>query len=399
METENPNTLYVRMFGSFQMRYNGHLLIGEKQKDTHFTNLMQILIHNRLSGVSRDYLEDVLLGDRDVDNRHQALQTIVYKSKKKLKKMGLPDENYIYLEKGGYHWTERIPVEEDASVFDELCKKAGSCTDEEGRLDLCLKICYLYQGEFFSTYSSVLWAAAEARRYSEQFFECVEYAASVLRKKEDWVRLEELGRYVTQVAPLCDWESLTMEALVERGQYDEARKLYADTVEIYMRELGVRPSANILERMERLGNQIQYSYEVLDQIQERLQEDLDQAEGGYQCSYPVFCSVYHIIVRMMERNGQSVYLMLCTLTDSKGNPMKAGERTKELSARLKETIRTSVRRGDIINQYGSGQFLVLLINTTREDCDFIKERINQRFLTGRQRISVQYHVNSVICDF
>ena len=105
-----------------------------------------------------------------------------------------------------------------------------------------------------------------------------------------------------------------------------------------------------------------------------------------------------MINRMMERGGQSVYLMLCTLVDSKGNPMKEGERLEELSVRLGEAIRVSVRHGDIINQYGSGQFLVLLINTTREDCDIIEDRINRKFIIGRQRTGVEYHVNSVICE-
>lgn len=105
-----------------------------------------------------------------------------------------------------------------------------------------------------------------------------------------------------------------------------------------------------------------------------------------------------MVNRLMERGGQSVYLMLCTLVDSKGNPMKEGERLEEMSVRLGEAIRKSVRHGDIINQYGSGQFLVLLVNTTRENCDIIEKRINQNFITGRQRTGVQYHVNSVICE-
>lgn len=197
--------LYVRMFGNFQLLYDGRPLTGEKLRDTHFTSLLQLLLHNVSTGVSRDYLEDVLLGDRDVENRHQALQTIVYKAKKKLKNMGLPNVNYIFLEKGVYYWTPEIPINEDAAVFDELCKQLSSCKDkrekEEERLAICLEACYLYKGEFLSTYTAVLWAGAEARRYRKLFCECVEMASSILRKKEDWLRLEELGRYVVEIAP------------------------------------------------------------------------------------------------------------------------------------------------------------------------------------------------------
>ena len=395
---EDPNVLYVQMFGNFQLYYNGRPLTGERLRDTYFTSLMQILLHNMEHGVSRDHLEDVLLGDRDVENRRQALQTIVYKAKKKLKNMGLPEGDYITLKKGVYYWTSQIPVEEDAALFDRLCRQAAECGEEEEQLTMYLDACYLYKGEFLSTYAAVLWAGAEARRYRKQFCVCVENAASILRKREDFIRLEELGRYAAEVSPFSDWESLTMEALVERGQYEEARKLYADTVDSYFRERGIRPSSRMMEMMERLGNQIKYSYEVLDEIQRSLEEDPEYAEGGYQCSYPVFCGIYQMVTRMMERGGQSVYLMLCTLVDGKGNPMKEGERLDEMSVRLGESIRLSVRHGDIINQYGKGQFLVLLINTTREDCDIIEERINRRFIVGRQRAGVEYHVNSVICE-
>lgn len=100
---------------------------------------------------------------------------------------------------------------------------------------------------------------------------------------------------------------------------------------------------------------------------------------------------------MMERGGQSVYLMLCTIVDSKGNPMKDGEQLGDLSDRLGDAIRRSIRQGDAINRYGKGQYLVLLVNTTYENCSIVKKRINSNFLIGRQRTGVKYHVSPVRC--
>ena len=395
---EEPHVLYVEMFGNYQMHYDGHPLTGEKIRDTHFTSLMKILLHNVSTGVSRDCLEDVLLGDRDVENRHQALLTIIYKAKKKLRNMGLPDENYIVLEKGVYYWTPKIPVREDAAVFDKLYERAKTCTERDECLKIYLEACYTYKGEFLSSHTSLLWASAEARRYRRQFCECAERAAAILREKEDWFYLETLGRYVMEMVPFSDWESLVMEALVESGRYEEARTFYADTADNYLKEQGVCPSAKIMNMMEKLGNQIRHSYEVLDRIKQGLKEDCPGEGGGYQCSYPVFRGIYQTVSRLMERGGQSVYLMLCTLIDGKGNPMKEGERLDELSVRLNQAIQNSIRHGDIMNQYGSGQFLVLLVNTTREDCEIVERRINQRFIVGRQRTGVAYHVSSVICE-
>ncbi|MCI8319437.1 MAG: hypothetical protein HFH02_00015 [Dorea sp.] len=386
------------MFGKFRMSYGAQPLTGGKARDTHFTSLMQLLLHHVPDGISRDRLEETLLGDRDIENRHQALQTIVYKAKKKLRSMGLPEQNYIILEKGVYRWTPFIAVREDAAVFDELCKKAADAREEEERLRLYLEACRIYKGEFLSDYAGVLWAGAEARKYHSRFCDCVQQAAFIIRKRQDWFRLEDLGRYAAKIDPFSDWEGLILEALIGSERYKEAQQLYADTADIYLKERGLYPASKITKLMDFLEERMNYPYNTLAQIQEFLREDAEEITGGYLCSYPVFRGAYQIFCRMMERGGQSGYLMLCTLVDGKGNPMEEGQRFKELSERLGLAIQSSVRHGDIVSQYGKGQFLVMLINITRENCELIEKRISQKFLTGRQRIGVQYHVDCIICE-
>ena len=109
----------------------------------------------------------------------------------------------------------------------------------------------------------------------------------------------------------------------------------------------------------------------------------------------MFLGIYRMIERMLERGGQSVYLMLCTLVDGKGNPMKEGENLEHLITRMGDAVRLSIRRGDAMCRYGKGQYLVLLVNTTRENCNVIQKRINRHFLVGRQRTGIEYYVNSV----
>ena len=67
----------------------------------------------------------------------------------------------------------------------------------------------------------------------------------------------------------------------------------------------------------------------------------------------------------------------------------------ELTKRMGDAARASIRHGDAMCQYGKGQYLLLLVNTTRESCSIVQKRINQRFIVGRQRSAIQYYVNSV----
>ena len=92
--------------------------------------------------------------------------------------------------------------------------------------------------------------------------------------------MEELGTHAALVDPLADWEAVTMEALVSLGRYEEARKLYDDTVQFYFNEQGLRPSKRMLEQLERLGKGMQHQHETLDTIQGELSGQDDLFPGG-----------------------------------------------------------------------------------------------------------------------
>ena len=345
--------------------------------------------------MSRDRLEELLFADRDMSNIHHALQSVIYNTKKKLLKAGLPAENCIEQDKGVFRWSGDIPTVEDAAYFEELFRRAAEAPAPDERLVLYLDACYAYSGEFLTAQTGTIWAAREARRYKEMFCTAVERATDLLRMNQDFFQMETLGLYAASIDPLADWETVTMEALVSLGRGEEARKLYDTTVQYYFTEQGLHPSKRLLEQFDRLGEKMQYRHAVLDQIQAELSGASDRSMGGYLCNYPVFLGIYRMVERMLERGGQSVYLMLCTVVDSKGNPMREGEIQDQLVSRMSDAIRQSIRRGDAMCRYGKGQCLVLLINTTRENCNVIQRRINTRFLTGRQRTSIEYYVNSV----
>ncbi len=186
-----------------------------------------------------------------------------------------------------------------------------------------------------------------------------------------------------------------MEALVALGRISEARELYEETVDLYMEELGFRPSFATMNLLDKLGSQILHSHALLDEIQNRLTGMHEPPQGGYVVTYPVFQGIYRLVERLNERGGQSVYLMLCTILNSKGEAMEDGPVLERLSGRLGDAIMHSVRHSDSLCRYGVGQYLVLLVNTSREDCTIVQKRINTRFLAESRRSSIQYYVNIV----
>ena len=108
---ESDNILQVQMFGRFEMTWNGKPLAGSsRSSESQFNYLMQLLLHFRKEGVSRETLEHTLFEDRDLTNVHHALRSVIYNTKKKLYAAGFPDIALIEQKKGIYRWTNEIPV-------------------------------------------------------------------------------------------------------------------------------------------------------------------------------------------------------------------------------------------------------------------------------------------------
>ncbi|MBQ8994764.1 MAG: hypothetical protein IJ091_03005 [Oscillospiraceae bacterium] len=167
-------------------------------------------------------------------------------------------------------------------------------------------------------------------------------------------------------------------------------------METYVAEYANRSAQAVRDVIHKLTAELDYRHETIDQIQGKLTNETKIGGRGYYVSYPVFVELYRNMERIMERSGEYIFLMLCTVVDSKGNPMREGPKLDELSARLEKAVIQSVRHSDTVTRYGKGQFLVLLFNTARENCKIIEDRFDSNFLVGRQRTGVEYAVNSVI---
>lgn len=397
--------LKVQTFGNFRMELDGMPLIADKMhKESQFNRLMQVMMHYSKTGIPKDKLEEQVIGERDMDVPHTALRVIVYKTKQKLKQLGLPGEDWIYLENGMYYWTKDIEVVEDAALFEEKyqevekIKAAGAEADQDRCLQLYHEICRLYKGDFLSAYTAETWVATESKKYQKMFHDCVEGAAEILRQRRNWIELENLGRFASHIEPYMDWEVLTMEALVEWKRFDEASEFYTKVVDEYLHECGVYPSTRLMEMLDKYTNVMNHTYEILDNIQEKMDEHRRENVGGYECSFPIFKGVYQLATRMTDRIGENIYLMLCTLVDEQGNPVRQDDRTEELAEKLKECIVGSIRKSDAYTRYGKTQYLVLLTNMDTQCCDLIQNRINHNFTELCKKYGVRYRVNSVKCE-
>lgn len=114
---------------------------------------------------------------------------------------------------------------------------------------------------------------------------------------------------------------------------------------------------------------------------ERIRQELSEqgeAEGAFCQDYDSFVCIYRFMERRLKRFKAGVFSILFTLTDEHGDFPFLQERDPLMEA-LHDSIRSSLRLGDLFTRYSSCQYLVMVCDVTDAQTDAIAERIRQRY--------------------
>ena len=393
---DEKDTIIVKTLGSYSVSYNGTEIAVGSRDESQVGLLMLIMFHFGKEGASRSLIKNTLFEDRDIEDVSHAIRNVLYNLRKNLKAHGLPDASFVKQSKGIYYWTDEVPIIEDAHEFEQLLAKAQDTESEEEKMSILSEACYSYSGRFFAGRDNVPWVYQEGERYRGLYHDAATTLMDYYREKNKFKAMHELALYSVRVDPFAEWEIYVVEALTNLGRFSDSERYYEDTVNAYLKEYGSRSNEHVRDFVRRLGENLFHDHESIDEIQSKLSSSKDEQGKGYYCSLPVFQELYRSIERTMRRSADKIYLMLCTIVDSKGNPMRDGPKLNELSERLKTAAIDSIRHTDTVTKYGQGQYLILLINTTEENCAIIERRINDHFLTSRQRTGISYTVSGLI---
>lgn len=245
-------------------------------------------------------------------------------------------------------------------------------------MKLLKKACHMYSGEFLKDFSGEEWVLIESLHYKNLYTESLLQVCEYLKEQREYEEVLKICEPACELYPFDEWQSVRIDCLIALHQYKEALKEYEDTANLFFIELGISPSERMMNQLKAMSGHISKSPQDIREIKGNLKEETIE-EGAYYCSLPSFRDSYRLVRRIMERNGQSIYLMLCTITDGSGHPMESSARLTEMSARLFEAIKHSLRRCDSFTRYNPAQFLILLVGTDRENCEQILSRIRHYF--------------------
>lgn len=385
---ERKNCLKVRMLGDFVMTYQGKIVQVGKSQTTKVMQLLQLLLYAGPQGFTRQQLMERLYDAAGDGDRTNNLRVTIFHLRKLLEKTDLPKEQYIRTENGRYRFVCSFPMEVDVVRFEQLFKQAEQEGDPGGRLKLLKEACYCYKGYFLPALAGEEWVIVAGAHFQNLYFSALEEVCQQMKQKGEYIELLELCSQAAALYPFDEWQIYQIECLLGLGRFKEAMTLYEKTTEMYFDELDMPPSERMMECFRQMSSRTQSNTSDFHEIREMLREN-PPLSGAYYCAYPSFIDIYHIIVRTMERSGQSVYLMLCTVLD--------GKNLKKISENLAEAIGETLRQGDTFTRYNMSQYLILLTGIRREDCHVVTSRIDRCFRKkiNTRLIHVNYQVASV----
>ena len=393
--------LKVRMLGGFTLEYKGKELVLDRNTYSKTTQLLQlILLHTKGSGISKVALIEDLYGRTEVENKNGSLNNTLFRLRKQLKAIGLPESNYINISAGMCQWNPEIKVCVDVCEFKEKIEAGQKENREQERNNIWLNAWKIYRGEFLPNMIGEDWAAVENVRCRDMYFMCVEELCHWLKAEEKYEELHQVAHRAADIYPFDDWQIWEIDSLIGMARYKEGLEVYKRTAKLLFDEMGISPSEKMLERFKLMGERTSQAAGAIEDIKYRLKEK-ETVQGAYFCAFPSFVDVYHVFGRMMERTGISVFLMLCTLDFEDQIPTSEEERS--MSDTLRETIQNSARKGDFYTRYNVRQYLIMLIGINQENCQLVSKRIDRGFkkrIGSRKNVQINYYVASVgeVCD-
>ena len=243
--------------------------------------------------------------------------------------------------------------------------------------------------------SGVEWVVSVQVKLKKLYDRCVKQLLETYALQENFDKLYKVSHKADTLYPYDNWQTYEMQALIELGKSKEALKLYEDTEALMFEELGVSVSNDMTKQLDKLGEQVKNSTDVISEVKKNLDTTKEDIEGAFYCTYPIFVESYRYIKRVIRRSGQSAWLMLCTITDGKGFALNDSDRLSLLSDELSEAIRTSARGGDMYARYSNNQYVVLLLDITQEDCVLVQARINENLSKESRKRYIKYHLAPV----
>lgn len=323
-----------------------------------------------------------------------ALKTLFYRIRSLIAPIFPPGFSPIVSRRGGYLWNPEICTESDTTQFEALCTRAKDPqTGDDERIELYLKAFSLYKGRYLPNQRLGDWTVPIAAHYHALYISSVLHCAAILEDRGHYEEMTAVTRAAAEIDPYDETLATALiSSLLRQDLNREALVHYEKVSELLYRTRDLRPSQALRDIYEKILESENNPKTDLSVIQSEL-EATAETTSAYFCEYGVFREIYRLEARRAARSGESIHIALVTIINDQGQIPELDSLGHTPDNVLK-VLRSCLRRGDVVSKYSGAQFLLMLPQTSSDNCAKIIRRIDSAF--RRQHRTTPFLLNCKI---
>lgn len=375
----------LTMLGGFSLTVEGNTVSDEINHMNKLWNLLAYLVYYHDRMVTQSELIDQFWGGEEGNSPVNALKTQIFRIRKRLEALFGIEFFPILSYRGGYQWNPAIQTKLDVHEFEALLQRMQLLEISEAKREALLsKAESLYGGDFLPKLSHQAWAKEIAEKYRGDYLQLVEEYANRLQKSGSYEHMLKILRKATELYPLEEkLHTGIVRALLGLGKHTEALAHYTHATDFLYHNLGVRP----WKELRNLYDQIMETEQHFEADLTVILEDLEEArenEGAFFCEYGYFRELVQLETRCAPRSRTDTHIILLSiLTLDESIPEQ--KMLEKAMGQTKDVIAKCLRAGDVFTQYSSGQYLIMLPQTTLDNAEMIRDRITSKLWRFRSK--------------
>ncbi len=378
--TNMENQLQINMLGGFSLRYNGHVIDYQRSRSHKLWLILEYLITFRDKEITQNELIELLWGDDFTENPANTLKTLLHRLRNMLDELEyVPSKEMVIYTRGVYAWNPKLDCVIDTEQFTNYCELGDEATDPDEKILHYMNALSYYKGDFLPKSSLEPWVVPINTYYHSEYLRVVQTCVALLKEQG---RSNDVLTICQQAVKIDPYEETLhcelMRAMLDTGAQQAALAHYEYVVDLFYSEFGINLSDSLTDLYREIiktSNGIEVDLSV---IRDKLQES-DGYEGAFYCEYSLFKEIYRLENRSANRNGQSVYLCLMSVTDGHNQVMGNKKHQNAAMTQLRRAIQYSLRQGDVFTRYSVAQYLILLPTISYENCEMVLKRIQRTF--------------------
>ncbi len=376
---EGVTEVRIYMLGEFRIQIDDAVLRQDASRSLNIWSLLSYLIINRHRPVPQEELIDLLWPDESIADPASALKTLLFRTRAVLIGAFGKDISFVLSQRGACSWNRELPCWVDAEAFEALADRAMDETlPAADRLSLRKDATGLYRGEFMSKLAGKLWVMPLASRYHDRYVAVVLAQGQQLLDNDDYGMCTSLLWDAIRREPYDErLHCMLVKALLRQGKTMAALDQYRTAAGQLYNSLGVEPGRELRALYREILQEQRAMEADLSTIQKDLRED-EMRQGPFVCEYGFFREAYRLQARRSMREGLCVHIGLLTLSLRDGTQPELPQ-LNDAMAQLLDSLRHSLRRGDVVSRYSVAQYVVMLPGANLADSKRIMERIARAF--------------------